>query len=328
MMRALAADRLGPPEVYEVRELPVPVPGEGEVLLRVEATGLGYVDALIAAGGYQHRPEPPYVPGAEIVGTIERLGPGAQEWSIGDRVASWQLLAGGGLAEYAVARGRTLVRVPASLDARVAAGSLLDPLTAWYALHDRGGLCAGEAVLVLGASGGVGAAAVRIAASFGARVIAAASTSSKRERALEAGAELAIDYMASDWRDVLRSHAPCGIDVVVDPVGGAIFEPAFRSLAKGGRHLVLGFAGGEVPRLPANLPLLKNGMLVGADARDCFERSPARAIQIWDQVFARLASGQLRSADPWLHTFEQAQASLSDALLRHKRGKIVVDVDR
>ena len=324
-MRALVGDSLDGPEVSSLRTLPAPQPGAGEVLVQVEAVSFGYVDGLIARGLYQLKPPVPYVPGAEIVGRVVAVGPDVATHAVGDRVATWQLARGGGAANYALLDAGWTVAVPEGLDAAGVAGLMLDYLTASYALFDRGGLKPGEGVLVLGAAGGVGSAAVRIAAAAGAIVVAGASTAAKRSRALDCGATAAIDYLADDWREVLRSVQPAGgIAVVVDTVGGPTFEGAFRSLAKGGRHLVLGFAGGEIPRLPANLPLLKSGALVGVDARHLVESDIGRAKQIWADLLVRVASGGL--ALPTVHAFplERSGEALAALLERDKPGKIVV----
>ena len=323
-MLALTSDALGRPEAYDFRHVPVPEPGEGQVRLRAEAVALGYVDALIAAGGYQHQPAPPYVPGAEIVGVVDRVGPNVSGVAIGERVASWQLLAGGGLAEFALAPADALIPVPDHLSSVVAASMLLDHLTAWYALFDRGGLKAGESVLVLGAGGGIGSAAVQLAAKAGARVVAAAGTPLKRDYATALGAEFAIDYRAPDWRDTLRATLGGAVDLVFDPVGGASFEPAFRSLAKNGRHLILGFAGGDVPKLPANLPLLKNGALIGVDARHLFESDLERAMAIWSAMFAQAADGHLPPRLLRSYTLAQARQALTALVQRDAIGKVVV----
>lgn len=323
-MLALTSDSLGDPERYALRSQPIPTPGNGQVRLRVEATALGYVDALIAAGRYQHRPATPYVPGAEIVGVVDQCGPNVRGWSIGDRVMTWQLLAGGGLAEFAVAPSDTLVAVPRGLSAATAASLVLDYLTASYALFDRGDCKAGETVLVLGAGGGVGSAAVRLAANVGARVIGTGSSLAKRAVALAAGATDTIDYMQPDWRDRLRALVPGGVDIVVDPVGGDSFEPAFRSLAKGGRHLVLGFAGGAVPKLPINLPLLKNGALIGVDARYLFESDPGRALDIWKDILAQAEDGRIPHRTMRSFDFTRAQEALCAVTHRTYTGKVVV----
>lgn len=323
-MRALTSDALGPLETYTLQDVPVPEPGERQVRLRVEAVALGYVDALIAAGRYQHKPTPPYVPGAEIVGVVDRLGHNAHGVALGQRVANWQLLAGGGLAEFALAPTQALVPVPDQLPSVVAASMLLDHLTAWYALFDRGSLKPGESVLIIGAGGGIGSAAVQLASSASARVVAAASTPLKRDYATALGAAFAIDYCAADWREDLRHQLGGAVDMVVDPVGGASFEPAFRSLAKGGRHLILGFAGGAVPTLPANLPLLKNGALIGVDARHLLESDIGRAIEIWSAVYARAAEGCLPPRPLRLYNFGEVTQAFTALARRDAPGKIVV----
>jgi NADPH:quinone reductase-like Zn-dependent oxidoreductase len=324
-MRALAGDSLDGPEVFSLRTLPMPQPGAGELLVEVEAVSFGYVDGLIARGLYQLKPVVPYVPGAEIVGRVVAVGPEVAAHAVGDRVATWQLARGGGAADYALLDAGWTVAVPEGLDAAGVAGMMLDYLTASYALFDRGGLRPGEGVLVLGAAGGVGSAAVRIAAGAGAIVVAGASTTAKRSMTLDCGAAAAIDYLAADWRDALRSVQPAGgISVVVDTVGGPTFEGAFRSLAKGGRHLVLGFAGGEIPRLSANLPLLKSGALVGVDARHLVESDIGRAKEIWADLLARVASGDLALPTVQAFPLERSGEALAALLDRDKPGKIVV----
>lgn len=324
-MIALTSDRLGPPDNYALQTVTVPEPGEGQVRLRVEAVALGYVDALIANGQYQHKPAPPYVPGAEIVGIVDVIGPGVEGVVAGDRCASWQLLAGGGLAGFALVRAESLVAVPERLASAAAASLLLDHLTAWYALFDRGWMQPGETVLVMGAAGGIGAAAVQIASRAGARVIAAASSPEKRDRAMALGAEAAIDYLAPDWRDEIRRLTDgAGVDIVVDPVAGASFGPAFRSLGKGGRHLILGFAGGEIPRLPVNLPLLKNGALIGVDARYLYESDLSRALEIWDTLFELASGGLLTPPDIDVYPLDAAPEAFVALTRRAKPRKIVV----
>src|SRR3954451_25135695 len=265
-MRKFVSSEYGSLDAFALSEGEIPQPAQGEVRLKVEATALGFVDGLIALGRYQIRPPLPYVPGGEIAGTVDATGPGVDAVVVGDRVVTWQL--GGGLAEYVTVEARAVDKIPAGLDATTAAAMLVDYQTAHYALFERGQLRSGETVLVLGATGGVGSAAVQLAARAEAYVIAAASTERKREMARQLGAAATIDSRAPDLRTQLKAAAPQGsVDVIVDPVGGETFEAMFRSLAKEGRHLVLGFAGGSIPSLPANLPLLKSASLVGVAIR-------------------------------------------------------------
>ena len=251
-MRKFVGSELGSLDAFALSEGEIPQPAQGEVRLKVDATALGFVDGLIAQGLYQIRPPLPYVPGGEIAGTVDATGPGVDAVEIGDRVVTWQL--GGGLAEYVTVEARAVDKIPAGLDATTAAAMLVDYQTAHYALFERGQLRSGETVLVLGATGGVGSAAVQLAARAGAYVIAATSTERKREMARQLGAAATIDSRAPDLRAQLKAAAPRGsVDVIVDPVGGETFEAMFRSLAKEGRHLVIGFASGSIPSLPANL---------------------------------------------------------------------------
>src|SRR3954454_19935606 len=252
-MRKFIGSEYGALDAFTLSEGEIPQPAEGEVRLKVEATALGYVDGLIVLGRYQIRPPLPYVPCGEIAGTVDATGPGVDVVKVGDRVATWQL--GGGLADYVTVEARAVDKIPAGLDSTTAAAMLVDYQTAHYALFERGQLRPGETVLVLGAAGGVGSAAVQLAARAGAFVIAAASTEQKRDLARQLGAAATIDSRAPALRTQLKAAAPQGsVDVIVDPVGGETFEAIFRSLAKEGRHLVLGFAGGSIPSLPARQP--------------------------------------------------------------------------
>ncbi|MES2494496.1 MAG: NADPH:quinone oxidoreductase family protein [Pseudomonadota bacterium] len=326
MMRCFAGDALDGLESFTLRTVPIPEPGPGEVRLRVEATAFGYVDGLIARGGYQLKPALPYTAGAEIVGIVDAVGADVPEdIVIGQQMATWLLARGGGAADHVLVDQDWLVPVPPALDPAAVASLLLDYLTAYYALFDRGALKPGETVLVLAAAGGIGSAAVDLAVQAGAHVIAAASTPEKRSRAIARGAAAAIDYLAEDWRDELKRTQPgAGIDVIFDPVAGATFEPAFRSLGKGGRHLILGFAGGDIPRLPANLPLLKNGSLIGADARYLIESDLPRAKAIWRTLFALLEAGAITPPEISAWPLDAAQEALGQLMDRGKVGKLVL----
>jgi len=323
-MRCFAGDSLDGLGSFTLRNAPRPDPAPGEVRLRIEATAFGYVDGLIARGGYQLKPALPYTAGAEMVGVVDAVGDGVTDLAIGQRMATWQLLRGGGAADHAIVDRDWLVPVPAALDPSAAASLLLDYLTAYYALFDRGSLKAGETLLVLAATSGIGSAAIDLGVQAGAHVIAAASTPEKRDRAIARGAAAAVDYLADDWRDQLRRLRPAGVDVVFDPVAGASFEPAFRSLGKGGRHLILGFAGGDIPRLPANLPLLKNGALIGADARYLIESDLARVKAIWGELFTLLEGGRIRPPEISAWPLDAAQEALGGLMDRAKVGKIVL----
>ncbi len=325
-MQAVRGETLGPPEHYELALLPVPEPGPGEIQVAVRVAGLGYVDALVSRGEYQVKPPTPYCPGMEIAGTISAVGAGVTDLAVGDRVAASGF--GGGLAEYAVVPAAAASRVPEQLDLKAAAGFIVNYTTAWHALIDRGAMCAGETVLVLGAAGGTGIAAVQVARLAGARVIAGASSAAKREFALRHGAHESLDYTQPDWRNTLKTMTGGrGVDIVFDPVGGELLEPAFRSLAWRGRHLVIGFAGGTIPALPVNLALLKGASLVGVDLRQFSSvHEAAAAGRIRTRLLNAVRRGDL--APPVGESFPLARFrdALALAAARDGTGKTVVEI--
>lgn len=325
-MQAVRGESLGPPDHYELIELPVPEPGPGEIQVAVHIAGLGYVDALVSRGEYQVKPPTPYCPGMEIAGTVSALGADVKGLAVGDRVAASSF--GGGLAEYAVVPAAAASRIPEQLDPKAAAGFIVNYTTAWHALIDRGALSAGETVLVLGAAGGTGIAAVQVARMAGARVIAGASTAGKRDYALNHGAHEAVDYTQSDWRNTLKAMTDGrGVDVVFDPVGGDLLEPAFRSLAWRGRHLVIGFAGGPIPALPVNLALLKGASLVGVDLRQfsSVHEAPAAA-GIRARLLDAVRRGDLSPPTGESFPLSRFREALALAAARDGTGKTVVEI--
>src|SRR3954452_18632876 len=322
-MRQFVGSSLESLDAYALVEADIPIPSGSEVRIRIEATALGFVDGLIAQGRYQIRPPLPYVPGGEIAGTVDATGPGVDAVVVGDRVVTWQL--GGGLAEYVTVGAHTVDKISAGLDATTAAAMLVDYQTAHYALFERGQLRSGETVLVLGATGGVGSAAVQLATRAEAYVIAAASTEQKRQMARQLGAAATIDSRAPDLRAHLKAAAPRGtVDVIMDPVGGETFEAMFRSLAKEGRHLVIGFASGSIPSLPANLALLKSASLVGVEIRHFLASQPVKAQEVRTGLFERVVSGTLRAPTVMTFPLERAAEALAATMQRDKAGKIVV----
>ncbi|MCX5542129.1 NADPH:quinone oxidoreductase family protein [Paraburkholderia sp. CNPSo 3076] len=325
-MRRVVVRDLSGPLAMTVESFEKPAPAAGEVLIRVEATGLGFVDGLIVRGKYQIQPELPYVPGGEIAGVIAAVGTGVEDVAGGDRVAVWQL--GGGLAEYAIALAKDIVVLPEGLDARIAALAFVDYLTAHYALVERGCLRRGETALVLGAAGGVGQAAIQTAAAQGARVIAVVSSAAKAARVAELGAAEVIVHQAdqSSLRESLRDLDVDGrIDVVFDPIGGEDFESVFRSLGKAGRHLVVGFASGTIPKLPANLTLLKSASLVGVDVRHFVQASPDEALSVVRKIFRCFTDGSLKEPLCLKYSLDQAGEAFARLSERGRIGKIVVE---
>lgn len=322
-MRLLVAHGLGNFDDFRLAEAVIPAPQPGQVRIRVEAAAAGYVDGLVAQGRYQMKPSLPHTPGGEIAGLVDMIGPGVQGLEVGDRAVTWQL--GGGFAEYAIAPASQVDRLPDGLSAVSAASALVDYQTARYALMDRAMLREGETVLVLGAAGGVGLAAVQFASRAGARVIAASSTADRRDLTLTFGASDTVDSGSTNLRDELRTKGLDGaIDVIVDPVGGEQFESLFRSLAKEGRHLIVGFAGGRIPSLPANLALLKSASLVGVDIRHHLATAPGAAKAARDEIFGLLANGGLKPPPVDLYPLDRAGEALAATLARRKAGKIVV----
>jgi NADPH2:quinone reductase len=324
-MRAIQAQNLDSIDSYRAVEAPDPVLREGEVLIRVAACGVGYVDALVALGRYQVKPPLPHVPGNEIAGVVEALGAGVSGLAVGDRVLATPR--GGGFAQLAAAPAATAVRIPDAMGFLEGAGFRTNYLTALHALRDRARLKAGERLLVFGAAGGVGAAAVQVGLALGAQVIAAGSTPAKRDFARQLGAQAVIDVEAEGWRDRLKAlTGGAGVDVVFDPVCGPLFEPAFRSLAWGGRHLVIGFAGGKgIPALPSNLPLMKGAALVGVDVRQFRLFEAERAQAQLSELLGWVAAGRLSPPVGKVFGFEAAGEALTYALSGQGLGKTVLE---
>ena len=323
-MQAVIGERLGGPENYHLIEVDTPEPGPKDLQIEIQVAGMGFVDALVSRGLYQVKPDVPYCPGLEFAGVVSGVGEAVNDFQMGDPVTASGF--GGGLAQYAVVPATTAVKLPRDFDMRVAAGFIVNYVTAWHGLVDRGALKAGETVLVLGAAGGTGIAAIQVAKMVGARVIAGASTEEKRAYALAHGSDEAIDYTVEDWRKTLKElTAGKGVDVVFDPVGADLLEPAFRSLAWRGRYLVIGFAGGSIPALPVNLALLKGSALIGVDYRQfgsVFESD--EAIRMRDDLFAAVVDGRL--VPPVGASFELADfaAAMSLAAAREGQGKTIV----
>jgi len=324
-MKAIQTADLSSIDNYARVDLPAPQPGTGEVRIKVAACGVGFVDALVALGRYQVKPPLPHVPGAEIGGLVDALGPGVTGYAIGERVLAQVR---GGFAEYAIASERAISRIPDRMSLNQAAGFRVNYGTALHGLRDRAALKAGETLVVIGAAGGVGLAAVQVGRLLGANVIGVASTEQKRAVVAEAGAGVTLDRDVDGWRDRLKAVAPNGIDVVFDPVSGPLLQPAFRSLGWGGRYLVVGFAGGDIPALPVNLPLLKGAALVGVDYRQfgaVFEAGAAA--RELDALLAWVAQDKLNVPVGRTFPFGEYREALEYALSGEGTGKTVLVVD-
>ncbi len=324
MTRAVISDQFGPPEAYALRDIALDPPGDGQVLVAVKAAGISFVDVLTAAGEYQVKPPLPFIPGSEFAGVVVELGPGASGLTVGDRVmgSSW----GGVFAEALNARAANLCTIPEGLSFAEAAVLPVSYQTAHYALAYRAKLQAGETLLVLGAGGATGYAAVQLGKHFGAKVIASASSPAKRELALAGGAALAIDARAEDWREQIKAAtAGKGVDVVFDPVGGAASEPAFRSLGWNGRHLIVGFPGG-IATLRTNLPLLKGGSLIGVDIRQFGINEPENATANVAAVFALAEAGAIRPAIARTYPLADFVEAMNAARAGAEAGRIVLEM--
>ncbi len=322
-MKALVCNALGPIDQLVVQDVPTPEPGVGEVAIDVKACGINFPDLLIVQGKYQFKPTPPFSPGAEIAGVIHSIGPGVASWMKGDSVVA--MLPYGGLAERAVVSDAAVFRVPDGLDPAVAASVLTTYGTSWHALVDRAALRAGEWLLVLGAAGGVGVAAMQIGKLLGAKVIAAARGADKLAFCRENGADAVIDYASEDLKarvkDITGGH---GADVTYDAVGGAFTEAALRASAWNGRLLVIGFAAGDIPKVPTNLCLLKGASIVGVFWGSFVMREPVLARAQITDVLERVRRGELTPRIHGRFPLARGVEAMRELESRRVMGKVVV----
>jgi NADPH2:quinone reductase len=323
-MRAIQCTAWGGLENLELRDIPPPgSPGEGEVLIDVAAAGVNYADLLITAGKYQERPMPPFTPGFEIAGTVRAVGRGVSRLAPGNRVLA--VLDRGGFAEQAIAREADTFVMPAKMDFAAAAGFAIAYGTSYGALTWRADLKPGEWLLVLGAAGGVGLTAVEIGKALGGRVIACAGGKEKLAIAREHGADFLIDYREEDLRSRIREIADGGgVDVVYDPVGGDSFDAAMRSTNWGGRLVVVGFAGGSVPQIPANILLVKNLSALGFYWGSYRHRRPALLAPSFAQMFEWWQEGKLKPRVSGQYDLAEVRTALSLVAERKATGKIVL----
>jgi len=299
-----------------------PVPGTGEVLVDVAAVGVNYVDALIVTGRYQIKPPRPFSPGSEVSGQIIACGPGVDQFTPGDRVLA--LPGFGGYVDKLVIDQEKVSRIPAALGDLQAAGFVQSYCTALFALRNRGRLQPGEQLLVLGAAGGVGRAAIDVGKALGARVIAAASSAERLAACTTLGADATIDYSHEDLKEKARELSGGGVDLVFDPVGDRHAEPALRSMGYDGRYLVIGFAGGEIPRLPINQVLLRNRNIIGVDWGAWSSEFREAQSALVKELLEMAGSGTLNPSQPQPYPFEAASAALDDLVQRRVHGKIVL----
>jgi NADPH2:quinone reductase len=322
-MKAILCRRFCTPDELELADLPEPEAGPGQALVRIKAAALNFFDTLIIAGKYQHKPPFPFSPAAEFSGIVERVGPGVTAVAPGDRVMG--NIGWGAAREAVAAPADELVKIPAALDFDRAAGLTVTYGTTLYALRERAALKPGETLVVLGASGGTGLAAIEIGKIMGARVVACASSDDKLDFARAHGADATVNYATEDLRGALKTiGGERGIDVVYDPVGGPYAEPAVRSLGWEGRYLVVGFAAGEIPKLPLNLVLLKScdirGVLWGAWVR----REPLAQRALMTDIVGWCAEGKLSAHVHAVYPLSETAAALKAIADRKVMGKILL----
>jgi NADPH2:quinone reductase len=322
-MKALLCKRYGGPDDLAVEDIAEPVAGPGEAIVDVRAAALNFFDTLIIAGKYQTKPAMPFSPAAEFAGVVKSLGPGVEGVKAGDRVLGY--LGYGAARERVVVKADQLIPIPDALDFDRAAGLVVTYGTTLHALKDRAHIREGETLAVLGASGGVGLAAVELGKAMGARVIACASSDDKLAFAKKHGADDTIDYATDDLKEALRRvTGGKGADVIYDPVGGAYAEQALRSIAWQGRFLVVGFAAGEIPKIPLNLALLKGCDIVGVFWGSFVERDPAGHRANTRQILDWVVSGKLSAHVQATYPLADAATALKALAARKVMGKIVL----
>ncbi|AKS33239.1 NADPH:quinone oxidoreductase family protein [Mycolicibacterium goodii] len=320
-MRAAVCPRYGPPEVVRIEDVPPPALGTGQVRVRVGAAAVNFPDVLLVADKYQVNVPAPFVPGSEFAGVVTEIADGVTGFAIGDRVVGTGMY--GAFAEQVCVDTATLRPAVDRHDDRVAAASGVAHRTAFHALRSTARICPGDDVVVLGAGGGVGLAAVQLAVAVGARVTAVASSPEKLDAAARYGAHHLVDHKAGPLRAALRDAVPHGAHAVIDPVGGELSEPALRTLRRGGRFVTIGFASGVIPRIPLNLVLVKGAQIVGFQFRDV---APEEFARNESELTQMLASGAVTPHIGAVYPLAEAAAALRHVAEGRAVGKVVLDV--
>ncbi len=322
-MKAVLCKELGMPEKLVIEDIASPRPAKGQVVVSVKACGVNFPDTLMIQGKYQFKPELPFSPGGEVAGVVKELGEGVAGVKPGDRVIAFNTW--GGFAEEMVVDADRTIAIPAGMDFIPASALVLTYGTSYHALKDRADLKAGETLLVLGASGGVGLATIQLGKAMGARVIAAASSDEKLKVCRDNGADETINYTSEDLRARVKAiTAGNGVDVVYDPVGGPYSELALRDMAWKGRFLVVGFAAGEIPKVPLNLTLLKGCSIVGVFWGAFTKKEPERNRENNRQLMALYAQGKIKPHIHATYPLERAAAALNEVLDKRVSGKVVL----
>ncbi|MEM7370092.1 MAG: NADPH:quinone oxidoreductase family protein [Bacteroidota bacterium] len=322
-MKAVLCKAYGPPEDLVVEEVPSPKPGKNQVLITVKACGVNFPDTLIIQGKYQFKPPMPFSPGGEVAGIIKEVGEGIKHLKVGQKVFS--MTGHGGFAEEVLGNAAGTFPIPDGMDFQTAAGFSTTYGTSYHALADRAKIQAGETLLVLGAAGGVGLAAVDLGVQMGAKVIAAASTDEKLALCKEFGAAETINYQTENLKDRLKElTGGKGVDVVYDPVGGDFSEIALRRTAWEGRFLVIGFAIGEIPKIPLNLPLLKGNQIMGVFWGAFAARDPKKNMANFMHMLQWYQQGKIRPHIHAAYPLENAAEAMNEMLNRKVKGKVIL----
>lgn len=324
-MKAVLCKAYGPPESLVIDDIPEPACGPGQARVKVEAVGINFPDCLMIEGKYQFKPDFPFSPGGELSGTVIEVGEGVGNVAVGDRICGGG--GHGGLAEQIVLPAQGLRPIPDGMDMTTAAAWSTTYGTSYHALKQRGQLQPGETLLVLGAGGGVGLAAVELGHAMGARVIAAASSEAKLEAAREAGADECIDYSDGELKEKVKAlTGGQGADVIYDPVGGPLFDQCMRSINWNGRVLIVGFVGGDIPKVPTNLILLKGCQVVGVFYGSFAAREPEVTARNWEELRDLFTAGKIKPKVSRVYPFGEAAAALRCLADRQAIGKVVVQV--
>lgn len=324
-MKAILCKKYGPPSDLSYEDVSLPPIGEKQVRIKIKACSLNFPDTLIIQGLYQFKPELPFTPGSDIAGIILETGSKVKHLNVGDEVFGFTMT--GGFAEEAIVDAKTIFPKPPNMSFPIAASFLLAYGTSYHAVVDRAQLKSNETIVVLGASGGVGLAAVEIAKQVGARVIAAASTDAKLDLCKKHGADEVINYSSEDLKTRIKELTDGkGADVIYDPVGGAFSESALRGIAWEGRFLVVGFAAGEIPKIPLNLPLLKGCQIVGVFWGSFAMKNPSQNMQNSLQLMQWYAEGKVKPHIHKLYSLEDTPIALQEMMDRKVIGKVVVEI--
>jgi NADPH2:quinone reductase len=325
-MKAIVCNKFGIPNTLEYKDISSPQPKKDEVLVTIKACSVNFPDTLIIQGKYQFKPELPFSPGSDVAGVVEQVGKNIKNFKVGDEVVGF--IPFGGFAEKAIVKASDCFPKPKGMSMVNASAFLLAYGTSYHALKDRAILQEGETILVLGASGGVGLTAVELAKLMGAKVIAAASTKEKLDLCKDFGADELINYAEESLKDRVKELTNGkGVDVIYDPVGGHFSELALRAIAWKGRHLVIGFANGEIPKIPINLTLLKGASIVGVFWGAFAQKEAKKSLENIHQLLTWFAKGDLKPHIDKTYSLQDAPKALEDMMQRKVKGKIVIDME-